>query len=104
MQLRLTFLEPQATDPQALIILGEVRFISWYPRCPFLGNADGAPRHFWESRARLGYGPVPRPTLKKLCAVLACFVGCVTNTIGSKATQATLYNLFSVICNFYSFL
>ena len=35
-------LEPQGVVPQALNLLGGVRFIAWRLRRPFLGNADGA--------------------------------------------------------------
>ena len=63
-------------SPRALTLLGGPSFITWYLRCPFLGECQWGPRHFWkcqlmgprhcwEYRPCLGYCPVPRPTLKK---------------------------------------
>ena len=50
-------LEPQGAVPHALTLLGGVRFIAWYLRCPFLGECRRVSRHFWDCRTRLGYGP-----------------------------------------------
>ena len=56
-------LKPQGAVPSGSNSLKEVRFIAWQM---LMG-----PRHFWECRACLGYGPMPGPTLKKaLCHTL----------------------------------
>ena len=60
-----TYLELQGAAPQVLTLLGGVRFIAWHLRRPFSGECRRGPRHFWECRARLGYGPAPGPILKK---------------------------------------
>ena len=54
--------------PQALTILGGVRFTSRRLRGPFLGECRRCLGYFGEYWVRLGYGPAPRPTLKRsLC-------------------------------------
>ena len=57
-------------SPQALTLLGEVRFITRWLKRPFLGECRREQGHFWKGRARLGHGPAPGPTLKKvLCHI-----------------------------------
>ena len=43
------------------------------------------PRHFWECRACLGYGPAPRPTEKRSCGIPVRLVGRKTNTDNLQA-------------------
>ena len=50
------------------------------PEAPQKGNADGTEGIFGTCRMRVGYGPAPGPTIKRLCAILACSVGRATNT------------------------
>ena len=50
---------PRGPFPQALTLLGVVRFIAWRLRCPAKGNADEA-RGIIGSAGR--YGPVTGPT------------------------------------------
>ena len=65
---RPTHLEHQGSVPQALTLLGGVRFIVWHLRRSFLEECRWGPRHFWSHRACLGYGPMLGSTLKKaLC-------------------------------------
>ena len=55
-------------SPQALTLMGGVRFIAWHLRRPSWGECQRGPRHFWKCRTHLGSGSAPRPTLKKaLC-------------------------------------
>ena len=57
--------------PQVLTLFGEVWFIAWRLRCPFLGECRRGLRYFWKCWARSDYGPAPGPTLKKaLCHTL----------------------------------
>ena len=76
-----TYLEPQGAVSLALTLLGGVRFIAWRLRHHLLGECRRGPSHFWECRTRLGYGPAPRPTLKRPCATLVRLVGRPTNTV-----------------------
>ena len=62
--------------PQALTLLGGVRFIAWCLRRPFLGECQRGPRHFWECRVRLVYGPA-RTNLKKALCHTCSFGGAV---------------------------
>ena len=68
-------------SPQALTLLGGVRFIAWRLRRPFLGEWRRGPRHLWECRGCLGYGPAPWPTVKRPCATLVHLVEGATNTV-----------------------
>ena len=75
----LIFLEPQEAVPQALTLLGRARFIAWRLRFPlFMGILTGV-KQFWECRACLGYGPVPRSTLSKALCRTCPLVGRTTN-------------------------
>ena len=65
---------------QALNLLGEVRFISWPQKHPFLGECRRGHKHFWECRANLSYGFALGPTLKSPCTTLVRLVGRLTNT------------------------
>ena len=65
--------------PQVLTLLGEARFVALRPMRPFSGECRRGSWTFWNRRACLSYGPAPGPTLKRLCAILARFVGRPTN-------------------------
>ena len=69
--------------PQAITPFGEVGLITRRLRYPNKGNADGALDIFGKYRARVGYGPAPRPTEKRPSAILARKVGHAINTGGS---------------------
>ena len=49
----------------ALILSAGTRFIAWRLRRHFRGKCRWGPMNFWEWQAFLGYGLVPRPTLKR---------------------------------------
>ena len=66
--------------PQTLTLFGGVRFIAWLMRFPSLGECRRGPRHFWDCRTRLGYGPSTGPTKKRPCATLVRLVGRIANT------------------------
>ena len=51
---------------QALTLFGGAGFITWRLRHPSLRDSRRSRRYFWKCRARVGYGPVPGPTLKSL--------------------------------------
>ena len=74
--------------PQALTLLGGVRFIPWRLKRLFLGNYLQGPRRFEECQARLGYDPAPGPTLKIPYATLVRLVGRPTNTTGLCLSKA----------------
>ena len=61
--------EPRGPSPQALNLLGGVRFIAWHLRRSSLGECRQGPRHF-------GSGP----TKKRPCATVIRLVGQSTNT------------------------
>ena len=63
-QLRVTMLHSslRGSSPQALTLLRGVGFIAWRLRLLSLGECQQGPRHFWNCRTRLGYGPAPGPT------------------------------------------
>ena len=63
----------------ALTLLGGIRFIEWRLMHPFLGESRRGLRHFWECRARLGYGAAPGPTLRKAL--------CRTRPVGGTADK-----------------
>ena len=67
--------------PQALTFLGKPWFITWRLRYSFSGECWRGPGHFWACREGLGHGPAIRPTLKRPCATLACFVERATNIV-----------------------
>ena len=75
-------LKPQGAvpSPQALILLGGVKFIAWRLRHSSLGEYQQGPRDFWSRQACLGYSPVPGPTLERPCAILARLVGYMTKS------------------------
>ena len=50
---------------QALIFSGGARYITWRMRRPFLEECRRGSRHFWNHRARVGYGPVHGSHYKK---------------------------------------
>ena len=51
--------------PRTLSLPGGVRFIAWRLRRRLLRECRQGPRNLWSYQACLGYGPVPRLTLKK---------------------------------------
>ena len=69
---------PQASGGPSL----QARFIAWHLRYPFSGGCRRWPRHFWSQRVYLGYGPAPKPILKRPRAALVQLVGRTTNTVG----------------------
>ena len=69
------------SPPQALKLLGGVRFIAWRLRRSFSGEFRRDLRHIWKCTAGLGYGSEPRPTLKRPCTILGRLVGRPTNTV-----------------------
>ena len=66
---------------QVLTLFGGVRFFAWCLRRLFLGECWQGLMHLWSSRARLGYGPAPGPTLKSYWATLVRLVRRPTNTV-----------------------
>ena len=60
------------------------------PEAPSLGEYRRNPRHFRKCRARVSYGPVPGPTLKRSCAILERLVGRRTNTVQSQFRPESL--------------
>ena len=76
--------------PQVLTLIGRARFI------PFLGGCRRGLRHFWECRRCLGYGPAPRPTLKKTL--------CHTRPFGGACDKYRWFNkLINIRTNLTSF-
>ena len=63
-------------SPQALTLLGGVRFIAWRLKRPFLGEYRRISRHLG-CRARLGYTPAPETTFKKALCHTCQFGGAV---------------------------
>ena len=51
---------------QALILLGEARFITWHLRHLFLGECQWGLRHFWKCLVCVSYGFAPGPKKKGL--------------------------------------
>ena len=80
---------------QALTLLGGARFIAWCLRRPFLGECRRGPRHFWECRVCLGYGPAPLPTVKILSATLVRLVGRATNTVNYKMLLTIVHSVLN---------
>ena len=77
-----TYLEPQGPSPtQSLTLLGEVKFITWHLKRPFLVECRRRPRNYWSCRAHLNYCPASRPTFKRPCATLVLLVGRRTNAV-----------------------
>ena len=70
---------------QALTLFGGVGFIAWCLRCLSLGECWRGPRHFWKCWVRVNYGPAPRPSLKKPCAILVRLVEWRKNTVHQSA-------------------
>ena len=94
--LRPALLEPQGAVPQALTLSGGARFIAWRS---FLRKCQQGLKHFWECQVCLSYGPVLRPTLKKvLCHT--CPVGGMYN----KYYREIKILISNIVSSMYSLL